>query len=72
MIEIENRFSGETPISDVTLKIGHKDEVTSELQLSLQTNKAAYDFAHKIYEFVRCKVFSKIKIIHNYYEEYSK
>lgn len=72
IIQVEDRFSRKTPISDVTLKLAHGDSISSELQLSLQTNKAAYDFAHKIYEFNRTKVFSKIKIINNYYEEYSK
>ena len=33
----------------------------------MQTNVAAYNFAHKIYEFSRSKIFSKIKIVHNYY-----
>lgn len=44
--EIQNRFKegtkGEPPISDVTLKIAHHEEIVSELQLTLQTNKAAY------------------------------
>ena len=31
--------------------------------------QATYSFAHKIYELQRTKVFSKIKIIHNYFEE---
>ena len=42
----------------------------AELQLTIQTNAAAYNFAHKIYELSRTKVFSKIKIIHNYFEEF--
>lgn len=46
--------------------------IVAELQLTLQSNVAAYNFAHKIYEFNRSKVFSKIKIVHNYYEEYQK
>lgn len=42
------------------------------MQLTLQTNFAAYNYAHKIYELQRTKAFSKIKFIHNYYEEYRK
>ncbi len=37
-------------------------------QLTIQGNAAAYNFAHKIYELQRTKVFSKIKIVHNYFE----
>ncbi len=40
----------------------------AELQLTVQTNAAAYNFAHKIYELQRTKVFSKLKIVHNYFE----
>lgn len=40
----------------------------AELQLTVQTNAAAYNFAHKLYEFQRTKVFSKLKIVHNYFE----
>ena len=40
--------------------------------MTLQTNFAAYNFAHKVYELARSKVFSKIKISHNYYEEFRK
>jgi hypothetical protein len=39
------------------------------LQLTIQTNAATYNFAHKIYELQRTKVFSKLKITHNYFEE---
>ena len=42
----------------------------AELQLTLQTNAAAYNFAHKIYEFSRSEIFSKIKVVHNYTEEF--
>jgi hypothetical protein len=41
----------------------------AELQLTIQTNAATYNFAHKIYELQRTKVFSKLKIIHNYFDE---
>jgi hypothetical protein len=44
-------------------------KIVAELQLTIQTNAATYNFAHKIYELQRTKVFSKIKIIHNYFEE---
>ena len=40
------------------------------MQLTLQTNAAAYNFAHKVYELSRSKIFSKIKVVHNYYEEF--
>jgi hypothetical protein len=42
----------------------------AELQLTLQTNAATYTFAHKIYEFARTKVFSKIKVVDNYHKEF--
>ena len=70
--EIESRFTKKVPISDVTLKIAINEEIVSELQLTLQTNFAAYNFAHKVYELARSKVFSKIKITHNYFEEFRK
>lgn len=60
------------PISDITIKILIDQKIVAELQLTLQTNFASYNFAHKIYEFTRSKLFSKIKIIHNYFEEYQK
>ena len=44
----------------------------AELQLTLQTNFASYNFAHKVYELARSKVFSKIKITHIYFEEFQK
>jgi hypothetical protein len=47
--EIESRFTNETPISDVTLKIVISNRIVAELQLTIQTNAAAYNFAHKIY-----------------------
>jgi hypothetical protein len=47
--EIESRFTNDTPISDVTLKIVIKKMIVAELQLTIQTNAAAYNFAHKIY-----------------------
>ncbi len=37
--------------------------------MTIQNNAATYNFAHKIYELQRTKIFSKIKIIHNYFEE---
>jgi hypothetical protein len=52
----------------VTLKIAINEEIVAELQLTLQTNLATYNFAHKIYELQRAKLFSKIKIAHNYFE----
>ncbi len=68
--QIENRFAiKQTPISDVTLKIVIDKKIVAELQLTIQTNAATYNFAHKIYQLQRTKVFSKIKIIHNYFEE---
>jgi ubiquinone/menaquinone biosynthesis C-methylase UbiE len=67
--EIESRFTNPIPISDVTLKIVINREIVAELQLTVQTNAAAYNFAHKIYELQRTKVFSKLKITHNYFEE---
>ena len=71
IIEIESRFTNPQPISDVTLKIAINEELVSQLQLTIQANAAAYNFAHKVYELARTKVFSKIKISHNYYEEFS-
>ena len=65
--EIESRFTNPRPISDVTLKIAINEEVVSELQLTVQANAAAYNFAHKVYELARTKVFSKVKISHNYF-----
>ncbi len=65
--EIESRFTNKTPISDVTLKILISNKIVAELQLTIQNNAATYNFAHKIYELQRTKVFSKIKISHNYF-----
>ena len=59
------------PISDISLKIALNEEIVAELQLTLQTNAAAYNFAHKIYEFSRSKIFSKVKVVHNYSEEFT-
>ena len=46
IVELENRFkqgsNNSPPISDVTLKIALKDVIVAQLQLTLQTNKAAY------------------------------
>ena len=69
--EIESRFTNKQPISDVTLKIALNEEIVSELQLTIQANAAAYNFAHKVYELARTKVFSKVKISHNYFEEFA-
>ena len=69
--EIESRFTNPQPISDVTLKIAIKEEIVSELQLTIQANAAAYNFSHKMYELARTKVFSKIKICHNYFDEFA-
>ena len=69
--EIESRFTNPQPISDVTLKIAINEEIVSELQLTIQANAAAYNFAHKVYELARTKVFSKVKISHNYFEEFA-
>ena len=38
--------------------------------MTLQSNAAAYNFAHKVYELKRSEVFSKAKIVENYYKEY--
>ena len=62
IISVENRFTRKVPISDITLKIALNQEIVAELQLTLQTNAAAYNFAHKIYEFSRSEIFSKIKV----------
>lgn len=72
LIEVESRFTNPIPISDITLKIVLNNTIVAELQLSLQKNSATYNFAHKIYEFNRTKVFSKIKVVHNYYKEHEK
>ena len=69
LAEIESRFTNPLPISDVTLKIIINQQIVAELQLTIQTNAAAYNFAHKIYQLERTKVFSKLKIVHNYFEE---
>ena len=58
------------PISDVTLKLAIDKAIVAELQLTLQSNAAAYNFAHKVYELNRSKVFSKAKTVDNYYKEY--
>ena len=58
------------PISDVTLKVAIDQKIVAELQLTLQSNAAAYNFAHKVYELDRSKVFSKAKTVDNYYKEY--
>ena len=55
----------------MTLKIALNEKIVSELQLTVQANAAAYNFAHKVYELARTKVFSKVKISHNYFEEFS-
>ena len=47
--EIESRFTNKIPISDVTLKIVINKKIVAELKLTIQTNAAAYHFAHKIY-----------------------
>ena len=65
--EIESRFTNPTPISDVTLKIALNEEIVAELQLTVQENAATYNFAHKVYELERTKVFTKLKITHNYF-----
>lgn len=70
--EVESRFTNKVPISDVTLKIAINEEVVAELQLTIQSNAATYSFSHKVYELQRTKVFSKLKIVHNYYDEFSK
>lgn len=70
VIEVQSRFNKLVPISDVTLKIVVMEEIVAELQLTLQTNAAAYNFAHKIYELDRCVIFSKIKIVDNYFKQY--
>ena len=49
IIEIESRFTNPTPISDVTLKIVIDNKIIAQLQLTIQTNAASYNFAHKIY-----------------------
>ncbi len=49
IIEIESRFTNKVPISDVTLKIAINEEIVTELQLAVQSNAAAYNFAHKVY-----------------------
>jgi hypothetical protein len=67
---VESRFNKDVPISDVTLKIALQEKTVAELQLTLQTNAATYTFAHKIYEFSRSKVFSKIKVVDNYHKEF--
>jgi hypothetical protein len=67
MQEIESRFTNTTPISDVTLKIVISNKIVAELQLTIQNNAATYNFAHKIYELQRTKLFSKLKIVHNYF-----
>ena len=45
-------------------------KIVAELQLTLQSNAAAYNFAHKVYELQRSVIFSKAKIVDNYYQEY--
>ena len=55
----------------MTLKIAINEEIVSELQLTIQANAAAYNFSHKVYELARTKVFSKVKISLNYFEEFS-
>ena len=52
------------------MKIALNEEIVAELQLTLQTNAAAYNFAHKVYELSRSKIFSKIKVVHNYSEDF--
>ena len=49
LMEIESRFTNKIPISDVTLKIIIQNQIIAELQLTIQTNAAAYNFSHKIY-----------------------
>ena len=72
LAEIESRFTNPIPISDVTLKIVLNNQIVAELQLTVQTNAATYNFAHKVYELARTKVFSKVKITHNYFEEFKQ
>ena len=67
--EVESRFGNKVPISDVTLKIVLDEKIVSELQLTLQTNAAAYHFAHIVYEIARSKVFSKCKMVDNMFKE---
>ena len=69
ILEIESRFNLKLPISDVTLKVAIDQAIVAELQLTLQSNAAAYNFAHKVYELKRSEVFSKAKIVENYYKE---
>lgn len=70
IVEIESRFTNKVPISDVTMKIAINEIIVTELQLTVQSNAAAYNFAHKVYELQRAKMFSKIKIVYNYFEEF--
>lgn len=71
IIAIDTRYTYPRPMYDVTLKIVINKEIISELQLTIQTNAPAYNFAHKVYELARNKVFSKVKISHNYTEEFT-
>ena len=52
------------------MKVAIDQKIVAELQLTLQSNAAAYNFAHKVYELQRSVIFSKAKIVDNYYQEY--
>ena len=65
IIECESRFDLKCPISDVTMKIVLSEQIVAELQLTLQTNAAAYHFAHVVYEISRSKIFSQVKMVDN-------
>lgn len=65
--EIETRFTNTIPMSDVILQIVIDKKIKASLQLSIQQNLAVYNFSVNIYQLQWTKIFSKIKIVHNYY-----
>ena len=72
VLEVQSRFGLKVPISDVTLKIAINEEIVAELQLTLQSNAAAYHYAHVVYELQRSKIFSKTKMVDNKFCEFSQ
>ena len=61
-MEVDNRLRGKTGTSDIVLKILVGDTLT-ELQLVIDLNVSAYEFAHKIYELMRSKFFTTLSTL---------
>ncbi len=68
---VESRFIYTNTSSDVTLKIVINNQIIAQLQLTTQSNEKIFNFSHQINQLQRSKLFSKIKAVRNYYEEFN-